>query len=293
VISDDRSDDNTLAVVSAIAGDRARITVNSERLGLAGNWNRCLALADAPLVAIFHQDDVMLPGHLADHAAAFTADLHLGVVASAADLIDDGGAVITGTAIERGGLGAAGRTFGPGALLPELAVGNPLRCSAVTIRAEAAAAAGGFDPSYRYALDWDFWIKIARLFPVAWRARPSVAVRWHASSATHGFKSGTTDLDEQLRLLDDLYTRDGAAWPDRKGRRRAADRRLARAFLNRAHVLLKGGDVDRARECLKRAVGLSSSALATIAGDPRLAVQMTALAVAPRAAGKLFRRPVR
>ena len=32
VVSDDRSDDETLAVVRAVAGDRARIEVNSERL---------------------------------------------------------------------------------------------------------------------------------------------------------------------------------------------------------------------------------------------------------------------
>jgi hypothetical protein len=176
--------------------------------------------------------------------------------------------------------------------LPELAVGNPLRCSAVTIRAEAAASVDGFDPSYRYALDWDFWIKVARRFPVAWCARPNVAVRWHAASATHRFKTGTADLDEQLRLLHDLYARDGSAWPDRKRLRRAADRRLARAFLNRAHELLKSGDVRLARECLLRAIGLSPSMLAALAGDPRLAVQMTALAFAPRAAGRLFRHEI-
>jgi glycosyltransferase involved in cell wall biosynthesis len=40
VVSDDRSDDDTLTVVRKAAGDRARVEVNSERLGLAGNWNR-------------------------------------------------------------------------------------------------------------------------------------------------------------------------------------------------------------------------------------------------------------
>ena len=45
LVSDDRSDDDTLEVVRTAAGDRARIEVNSERLGLAGNWNRCAALA--------------------------------------------------------------------------------------------------------------------------------------------------------------------------------------------------------------------------------------------------------
>ena len=81
LVSDDRSDDDTLDVVRAAAGDRARIEINSERLGLAGNWNRCAALARTPLLAIFHQDDVMQPGHLQAHAAAFEADDRVGLTA--------------------------------------------------------------------------------------------------------------------------------------------------------------------------------------------------------------------
>ncbi len=46
LVSDDRSDDGTLEIVRAAAGDRVRIEVNSERLGLAGNWNRCAALRE-------------------------------------------------------------------------------------------------------------------------------------------------------------------------------------------------------------------------------------------------------
>ena len=64
LVSDDRSDDDTLEVVRTGGRRSARIEINSERLGLAGNWNRCAALARTPLLAIFHQDDVMLPGHL-------------------------------------------------------------------------------------------------------------------------------------------------------------------------------------------------------------------------------------
>jgi glycosyltransferase involved in cell wall biosynthesis len=293
VISDDRSDDATLAIVRSEAGDRARVEVNSERLGLAGNWNRCMTLARAPLVAVFHQDDVMRPGHLAAHRAAFDSDPRIGLVASGADLIDDAGDTVSGTAIERGGLGPIDRTFPPGTLLPELAVGNPLRCSAVTIRAAAHAEAGGFDPAYRYALDWDFWLRVARVRPVAWLARPTVAVRWHPASTTHRFRTGTTDLDEQLRLLDDLYTRDSTAWPRARPLRRAADRRLARAFLNRAYETLHGGDSSLARRCLRQAIALSPSILTTIVGDPRLCAQMTALAVAPGAAGRLFARRIR
>jgi glycosyltransferase involved in cell wall biosynthesis len=293
VVSDDRSDDETLAIVRELAGDRARVAVNGERLGLAGNWDRCVALARAPWVAVFHQDDVMYPGHLAAHASAIEADPRLGLVWSAADLIDDAGAPVAGMAIERGELGPPDRTFAPGALLPELAVGNPMRCSAVTIRVAAHAEAGGFDPSYRYALDWDFWLRVARRWPVAWLSRPTVAVRWHPASETHRFKAGTTDLDEQVRLLDALYNREAAAWPDARRLRRDADRRLARAFLNRAHEALRGGDPALARRCLKRSVTLSPRILGTIARDPRLCAQMTALAVAPGMSARWFSRRLR
>jgi GT2 family glycosyltransferase len=290
LIVDDCSDDDTPRLATALAGDRARLEVNRKRLGLAGNWNRCLEHTATPLVTIFHQDDIMHPGHLASHAAAFQRDPQLGLVASAADLIDAAGNVVAGTAVERGGLGPVNRTFAPGALLPELAVGNPLRCSAVTIRKSAAAEAGGFDPSYRYALDWDFWLRIARHQPIAWLAQPTVAVRWHAASETHRFKAGTTDLDEQIRLLQDLYTRDAATWPNARQLRRAADRRFARAFLNRAHELLKSGDPNLAHRCLMRAVSLSPGILAAIARDPRLTVQMTALAIVPSVSGRFFAR---
>ena len=100
--------------------------------------------------------------------------------------------------------------------------GNPLRCSAVTIRRAAFEDVGGFDPSLRYVLDWDFWLRVSRRWKVAWLARPSVSVRWHGASETHRFKTGTADLEESARMLETLFSVD---LKDRPGRRStAADR---------------------------------------------------------------------
>jgi glycosyltransferase involved in cell wall biosynthesis len=288
LISDDRSDDETVAIARAEAGDRARIIVNSERLGLAGNWNQCVALSRTPLVAIFHQDDTMRAGHLAAHAAALAADPQIGLVASAADVIDAEGRDLPELVVGRGGLGLSDRVFGPGEAVAALATENPLRCSAVSLRVAAHADIGGFDPSFRYVVDWEAWLRIARLWALAWLARPTVAIRWHPASATHRFKTGTADLDETARLVEALFTHDGPRWPDVPQLRRAADRRLARAFLNRAHDALKSGDPTLARRCLTRALALRKGLLATIAADPRLAVQMAALAVAPEMAARWF-----
>jgi GT2 family glycosyltransferase len=288
VVSDDRSDDETLAIVRQEFGDRAWVLVNSERLGLAGNWNRCVELSRTEWVAIFHQDDVMRPGHLAAHLAAIEANPALGLVASAAEVIDDEGREIPDSVVGRGGCGHRDRAYGVGEFVEELAVANPLRCSGVSLNAEAHSEVGGFDPSFRYVVDWDYWLRVARVRPVAWLARPTVAIRWHSSSETHRFKGGTTDLDETARLLDSLYEADGHRLA---GLRRRADRRLARAFLNRAYEALKGGDPRLARACLDRSIRLSPAILGTIARDPRLAAQMAALAIDPeRAARWLGRR---
>ncbi len=289
VACDDRSEDATLDILRAEAGDRLRVAVNSERLGLARNWNACVAQSRTPLVAIFHQDDVMHPGHLRAHLSAFEADPGVGLICNAADVIDEEGLRIPESVVERGGLGPSDRTFRPGELLAELAVQNPLRCSAVTIRRQAHVEVGGFDSSYRYVVDWDFWIWVARRYPVTWLARPSVAVRWHSASETHRFKTGTSDLEETSRLLlglSDLEDRGVPYWD----RRRAIDHRLGRAYLNRAYDALRGGDPRLARRCLAEAVSRRPGILGTIALDPRLAAMMATLAFAPEMARRLFSR---
>lgn len=282
LVVDDRSADATLAIVREVAGDRARIEVNPERLGLAGNWNRCLALSRTPVVSIFHQDDVMLPGHLETHVAAHRRTPALGWVASAADVIDDEGRAVARSTVEPGGLGDRDIALDDGRGVEMLMVTNPLRCSAVTINRSAHAEVGGFDPSYRYVVDWDFWIRVANARPVAWKARTTAAVRWHPRSETHRFATGTDDLEETARLLDwidrhlDIYTESYPEW------RVAADRRLGRAFLNRAHVAFKAGDPTLARRSLARSLRLAPSAmLRALLADGRLGAQMGLALLAP------------
>ena len=288
LVCDDRSDDGTVDLVRSIAGSRARIVVNPQRLGLAGNWNCCVALSQSTLVNIFHQDDVMRPGHLAAHLEAFARSTKTAMVASAVEMVDDRGQRLPESIVEGGGLAASDRVFGPGELLPQLAVKNPLRCSAITLRADAHRTLGGFDASYRYVVDWEFWVRVARVYEVAWLSRPTVAMRWHATSETHRFKKGTTDLEETERLVESVA--DSVGDYDFRGLRVAANRRLARAYLNRSHDALRAGDTRLARRCLDRSFSLNPKIWTTIAADPRLALQLGLLVVSPGLAGSLLAR---
>jgi glycosyltransferase involved in cell wall biosynthesis len=288
IVSDDRSDDETLAIVRAAAGDRARVEVNSERIGLAGNWNRCAVLARTPLIAIFHQDDLMLPGHLSAHAAAFAADHSIGLTASASVVIDERGEAVSQAVVEQGGAGPVDRRFMPGQFAHSMAAGNPLRCSAVTLRIAALNEVGGFDAHLRYVVDWDCWLRISRKWEVAWLARPTIQVRWHPASETHRFKTGLADLNETARMLDTLFELDLKDDADLTRLRPAAHDRLARAFLNRAHYALRAGLPELARDALSRGFHSSPRLMKMILVDPRLCIKMTVLAIAPRLAARLF-----
>jgi glycosyltransferase involved in cell wall biosynthesis len=290
LISDDRSDDDTLAVVRSAAGDRARIEINPERFGLAGNWNRCATLARTPLINIFHQDDVMLPGHLSAHVTAFAADSQIGLTASASVVIDARGRPIAHHVVEQGGLGPIDRIYAPGETARSMAAGNPLRCSAVSLRVDALRQAGGFDPRLRYVVDWDCWLRLSRTWQVSWLARPTAQVRWHPASETHRFATGLADLEETAGMLKQLFDRDLSGQPDAARLRRAAYDRLGRAYVNRAHDALRAGRIELARAALHKGFQLSRRLITMIAGDPRLCLQMAALAAAPRLAGRLFVR---
>lgn len=289
LICDDRSDDETLAIARSTAGDRVRIEVNSERLGLAGNWNQCVRLCRTPLIAVFHQDDRMEPGHLRSHVKAFEAHPGVGLVCSESLVIDDQGRAVPEAVVERSRVAPTDQWYGPGEFVAELTIRNPLRCSAVTLRTEAHREAGGFDPSYRYVVDWEFWLRIARTWSVQWLAAPTVSMRWHAASETHRFKLGTDDLEEIGRLQAQVFS-EGALDPDRMRQRRAADRRLARAYVNRAHDTLGRGEAEAARNCLIRALRLDLGVLKTLASDPRLALAMTSVLAAPGLTGRWYQR---
>ncbi len=283
LIVDDRSDDETLAIARELVGDRGRIEINSERLGLANNWNQCVSLSQTPLVAIFHQDDVMLPGHLARHLQIHATNPSIGWVASNVEVIDDNGDRVPESVVEPGMMASSDREYPAGAAIEALAVTNPLRCSGVTIGASAHAEVGGFDPTFRYVVDWDFWVRVAKVRPVFWLAKPTAAIRWHLASETHRFADGTVDLDETAQLLSRMADLVGPNNWDGRGRRLDAERRLARAFLNRAYVASKRGDTLLAQRALRQSFRLAPAQLwENLLLDPRLLARMALVLVAPK-----------
>jgi len=65
VVCDDGSDAGTAELVRRAGQEQVRYVRNDPRLGLAGNFNRCLDVATTDLVCVLHADDELEPSYCA------------------------------------------------------------------------------------------------------------------------------------------------------------------------------------------------------------------------------------
>lgn len=95
VVVNDASTDDTLEVAQRYESDpRVRIVTNERNLGLAGNWNRCLSLAQGPLVMVFGSDDELDPDYLVRASALFEAHPEAGLVHAPVRGFDAAGTIL-------------------------------------------------------------------------------------------------------------------------------------------------------------------------------------------------------
>ena len=141
IVSDDHSDDDTVEVVRATVGEGAQIDDTPRAPGP----RRQLEPLRGTLPHAVSGD---LPSRRRHDARASESarrraggDDRLGLVAGASEVIDERGESVAPSVVDPGGLGPLDRTFEPGTLAAEMTLGNPLRCSAMTMRLAAFAEA--------------------------------------------------------------------------------------------------------------------------------------------------------
>lgn len=64
VVIDNHSEDKTVEVSSSYGDPRVKVLQNPRNLGLFGNFNRCLEVADAPYLCLLCSDDRLKPGFI-------------------------------------------------------------------------------------------------------------------------------------------------------------------------------------------------------------------------------------
>lgn len=179
VIVDDASTNQVARQVANRFGSSVRYVNNKQNLGLVGNHNRCIDVAQGEFVHFLHQDDRVKPGFYDSMLRALMADDKL--VAGFCQT------------------GYISSTDRPESIEPVLQTRGKLedwptklsiyriQFPTMLVRRKAYLELGGFSPSLNFAFDWHFWSRLCALGPVWYEPQALAQYRVHDGSATHSF----------------------------------------------------------------------------------------------------------
>jgi glycosyltransferase involved in cell wall biosynthesis len=157
IVIDDGSGDRSADVArEAIGADpRGRVMRLERNVGIARSLNAGLEAAQASVVAVQDADDYSEPQRLERQLAALEADPSVAVVGARMREVDPDDRVLRPRT-----------TFAVGDVAPVLLRFNPVPNGSAALRRDVALSLGGYDPRYRYATEYDLWLRIAERYRV-------------------------------------------------------------------------------------------------------------------------------
>lgn len=152
LIIDDGSSDGTTEFAARIAAEdaRTRVLTMPSNVGIARSLNAGLEEATAPVVAVLDADDWSEPRRLERELEVLDRDRAVAVVGCRMREVDEHGRPL------------APRThLASGEVNGQLMSFNPIPNTSSAFRRDAVLAAGGYDPRYRWAPEYDLWLRLA------------------------------------------------------------------------------------------------------------------------------------
>ena len=193
IVVDDASSDGTVAALEAIGDERLRVIRHARNAGGAAARNTGLRAATGDWVAFQDSDDEWLPLKLERQLAAlarFGEGDAVGVYC---------GMIIFGRPDQSGFDPAAVRYWPNPRIRPAsfegdlyrtlLLSGSLISTQTFMGRRAALLQIGGFDESLKALQDWDCFLRIARLGPIAFEPEPLVIQRFSGNSLTRSSRN--------------------------------------------------------------------------------------------------------
>lgn len=189
IICDNCSTDPTEEIVRQFKDKRIKFFKNDSNLGLVGNANSCLKMAEGEYVAIFHHDDIMLPENLERKVRVLEDQSNIGFVHSNLYLIDSIGKIISNKMwcenSCRDYIESGEKAFAQ--YINYLPYGASIFIGAVVARKACYERVGGFNPAFIHCNDSEMWLRMMLFYDVACIGTPLVKYRVHSTSTSSGF----------------------------------------------------------------------------------------------------------
>jgi hypothetical protein len=194
IVVDDCSTDATPDILQSISDPRLTHFRNAANQGVVASRNRCFAEARGTLIAMLDHDDLSRPRRLELQAAYLDAHPGTVLIGTASHLLQDGR--ISGPRLP-------GRTS-PALIGWLLHVANPLVCSSVMFRADAARRLDPFmRADFAYADDFDLYHRLKPFGDIARVDEPLTIYRLHGANTYRKYEAVMTG--NAARVLVPLY----------------------------------------------------------------------------------------
>jgi glycosyltransferase involved in cell wall biosynthesis len=208
IIWDDQSTDDSAKIIGEYNDRRIRRFVNTRNLGLFPTLNLAIAEAQAPLIRLWSQDDVMKRNCLEEELSFLDRNPDVGMSYCCYDVIDNKGTVIYPTPDDPT----------PDVVSPTLAAqimfyhgsitGN---IANVTLKKSVIKEMGGFREDMRIAGDFEMWVRISERFPIGYLRRPMIYLRSHDGQFSRQAASYVTCMSEEQTIYATLLQRQPAS----------------------------------------------------------------------------------
>ena len=193
IIVDAGSTDGSLEIIQRYAG-RLAWWVSEKDSGQTDAINKGFARARGDILAWLNSDDTYLPGAVSEAVAFLEAHPEAGMVYGDANLVDEDGTVIGKFPARQTDYHRLRRGY---VHIPQ---------QAAFFRADLWRQVGPLDPSFYFAMDYDLWVRLARVAPLVYYPRPWANFRLHGGAKT--VSADDRCWPEMMRV----HRREGGSW---------------------------------------------------------------------------------
>lgn len=253
IVIDGGSQDGSVEVLRRYADRLAHWESTPDR-GQAHAVNKGLRRARGGLLGWLNSDDALLPGAVRRAVQAFAAQPQAEVVYGRLERIDEAGRRIPTPTLPKDRV-----EFSLKLLLGECAVNQP----GSLWRRAAMERAGLLDETLHYALDYEYWMRLA-LAGARFARLDAVQARFRLSAGSKTVAGAVRHADEALEVLERYAARPGLlalTGLSAAELRRQADHTRAVMHLQAAYGELRRGRPRPALERLRRALACDPAAL--------------------------------
>lgn len=166
VIVNDGSNDSTSKILNKIKDERVKVIHLERNQGVANALNFGISQAKGKWIAIHDADDISLPHRIEEQVAYIQANPHVIAVGSFIECIE-GKDIPPARVLEMKKLEAYKNSIVTWEKIKDdLLKGCPITHGSLLMTIEAYHKAGGYDPQYRIASDYDFFTRLAAVGPI-------------------------------------------------------------------------------------------------------------------------------